>query len=183
LRSELKEKDLKLKSEKVKLVELKTGEVRVTRNSGLSERLEQAVEIAANSEKKLQQQAKKHTLQLVAKDHRFARTKALKNMHRHGKIVVERKLARREKKAERDRDPNAKPGNISDMPLHMQKVVHNCQMDVVKMRETIALEAEHMGLMSLLRVRKRGEPAPVELCDLGFRLMARGLSAGIVVFA
>ena len=65
----------------------------------------------------------------------------------------------------------------------MQKVVQDCQMDVVKMRETIALEAEHMGLMSLLGVRKRGEPAPVELCDLGFRLMARGLSAGIVVFA
>ena len=128
----------------MELVELKTGEVRVTRNSGLSERLEQVVEIAANSEKKLQQQKRKHTLQLLAKDHRFARTQGLKNMHRHGKHDVERKLARWEKKAERDRDPNTKPGNISDIPLHMQKVVQTCQMDVVKIGETIA---EQMGLM------------------------------------
>ena len=164
-------------------MELKTGKTRVTRNSGLSERLDQAVEIATNAEKKLQQQEKKHTQQQLVSDQKLVRSRALKNMHRRGKQDAERKLARREKKAERDRDPNAKPGNISDLPLHMQKVVQDCQMDVVKMRETIELEAEHMGLMSLLGVRKRGEPAPVELCDLGFRLMARGLSAGIVVFA
>ena len=108
----MKQYDLELKAEKVKVTELRTCKVRVTRNSGLRERHDQQVASADKSMKKQKQQAKKHKQQLRAKDQKIVRARQLSSGHRRGKRVADRKLTRWEKKAERDRDPNAKPGNI-----------------------------------------------------------------------
>ena len=107
----------------------------------------------------------------------------LKNSANQRARTAEKKLGRRDAQIARAKDPDAKPGNLSELPFHQQKQVEGYILDVEKMNEsgkhTKHYCNEEHGLLTVLQVRKRGSPAPVELWDLGFRLMGRGLSAGM----
>ena len=87
----------------------------------------------------------------------------LKNAQAARARAAEAKLRRRDKQIARSLDPDAKPGALSKLPLLQQKQMEGYIGDVEKSRATAVEAAREGGLLTLLGVRARGEPASVDL--------------------
>jgi hypothetical protein len=159
----------------------KNGAGRLTRSSGTVMRLNQQTQLASDrkrrlgdKDRQLQQQGEVHLQRDMA-------LRKNKNAAHADKRKLKRQVVRYAQQAKRRMDPNAKPDSIKKMALWAQATINGHSEDAVKALEEkdVALqEAKNLGLLSLLGVRARGQPAPCELWDLGLKLMSRGISAG-----